>query len=415
MTRLEEIAARLAAIRTAAETAEGEALTALENEVKTLTEERTRLTQEAERRAALLGSIAQGAVGEPVPAAGGGIPKTEQQERAAAAAVSPMTEQEKILASPEYRTAWLSKIQGRALTSAQQDVLTRAAITTGGDAANAVPTTMANNIIGLVKQYAPIFDKLTRVMHVNGKFDFAIEKSRTRAEKHAENADITPSGIDLVKISLDGYELVKLVQISASVQYMTIDGFESWLTTMLAQSMAEEINYILLYGTGTGEGTGIETGHTWVEGTNLRTIGATATLSKMDVYALCGMLSAQFDKNAEWIMSKKTELEMFAPLQDKSKDNLYTTVGRESFVCGIPIMRDDNIPQGTAYLGDITTIVANMSQNIKMNKGYELRQNSMLYNIVAIFDCKPMYDNAFVKLTRAAEKAAKAAEPAAKE
>lgn len=77
MTRLEEIAARLAEIRKAAETAEGEALTALENEVKELTEERSRLEQEAQRRSALLRSIAQGAVGEPVPAASGGIPKTE--------------------------------------------------------------------------------------------------------------------------------------------------------------------------------------------------------------------------------------------------------------------------------------------------------------------------------------------------
>ena len=402
MTRLEEIAARLAEIRKAAETAEGEALTALENEVKTLTEERTRLTQEAERRAALLGSIAQGAVGEPVPAEGGGIPKTEQQERAAAAAVSPMTEQEKLLASPEYRTAWLMRTQGRALTSTQQDLLARAAITTGGDAANAIPTKMANNIIGLVKQSAPIFDKLTRVMHVNGKFEFAIENSRTRAEKHAENAKITPSGIDLVKVSLDGFEIVKMVEISASVQYMTIDGFENWLTTMLAQSMAEQINYLLLYGTGTGEGTGIENGNTWVEDTNLRTIGATATLSKLDIYALCGMLPAQFDKNAVFLMSKKTELEMFAPLQDKSKDNLYTTVGRDGFVRGIPIMQDDNIPQGTAYLGDLTTIAANMPENIRMNKGYDIRQNSLLFNVVAIFDCKPMYDNAFVKLTRAA-------------
>lgn len=312
-----------------------------------------------------------------------------------------MTEQEKLLASPEYRVAWLMKTQGRALTSAQQDVLTRAAISIGGDAANAVPTTMANTIIGLVKQYAPIFDKLTRVIHVNGNFEFAIEKSRTRAQSHDENADTPSSEIDLVNVSLAAYEIIKLVQISASAQYMTIDGFESWLATMLAQSAAEEVNYILLYGTGTKEGTGIEKGHTWVEGTNLRTIGATATLSKLDIYAICGMLPAQFDKNAVFLMNKKTELEMFAPLQDKSKDNLYTTVGRDGFVRGIPIMQDDNIPQGTAYLGDLTTIAANMPQNIQLNKAYDIRKNSKLFNVVAMFDCKPMYSNAFVKLTRA--------------
>lgn len=401
--KLSEIIARLAAIRTLAETATGEELDKLEQEAKELNEQRSRLEAEAERRKAILSSIAVGKEGDTVAPSDGGVPQTEQQQRNAAAASSdPVTEQEKLFASDEYRSAWLLKTQGRALSSAQQNVLQRAAVTIGGDAANVVPTKMANNIIELVKNNAPLFNMLTNVMHVPGNFEFAMEKSRTRAEKHAEMADVTPSGIELAKVKMAAYEIVKLVQMSASAQYMTIDGFESWLVSMLSKSMAEEINYLILYGTGSGEGTGIEAGNSWVEDTNLKTIGASATLSKTDIYNVCGMLPAQFDRKAVWLMSKKTEVTMFAPLQDKSKDDLYKKVGREGWVNGYPIVQDDNIPLGTAYLGDVTTIAANMPQNIQMNRAYDIKNNSRLFNVVSMFDCKPIYDNAFVKLAKEA-------------
>nr|DAE34908.1 MAG TPA: major capsid protein [Caudoviricetes sp.] len=64
--RLKEIAARMAAINTELDTASGEALTALENEVNTLTEERTGLLAELERRKQLRQKVASGVVGTPM-------------------------------------------------------------------------------------------------------------------------------------------------------------------------------------------------------------------------------------------------------------------------------------------------------------------------------------------------------------
>ena len=64
--RLKEIAARMAAINTELDTATGEALTALENEVNTLTEERTGLLAELEQRKQLRKKVASGTVGTPI-------------------------------------------------------------------------------------------------------------------------------------------------------------------------------------------------------------------------------------------------------------------------------------------------------------------------------------------------------------
>ena len=257
MTRIEEIDLRLKEIRKAADTANPEELSALEAEAQQLMQERAQLAEAAQRRSALLSRIAQG-IGTAIPPENGGAPLIEApQER-----TDPMTEQEKLLASAEYRTAWLTRMQGRGLTASQQEVLTRAAVSTDNVGA-VVPTETANKIIALVKSYAPVFEHLTMVFHINGNFSFALEKSRTRAGTHKQNEEATPSDIDLIDVTLSSYEILKLVQISASVKYMTIDGFEAWLVNMLAQSVAEEINYQLIFGTGTDEGTGIESGNSW--------------------------------------------------------------------------------------------------------------------------------------------------------
>ena len=67
MNRIEEINTRLSAISAELDTATGEALTALENEIKTLTEERSRLMTELQTRQQLRSRVAAGIVGTPVP------------------------------------------------------------------------------------------------------------------------------------------------------------------------------------------------------------------------------------------------------------------------------------------------------------------------------------------------------------
>lgn len=67
--RIKEIEARLAAINGELDTATGDALSALETEINTLTAERTGLLAEVEKRQQLRGRVAAGVVGTPVPGA----------------------------------------------------------------------------------------------------------------------------------------------------------------------------------------------------------------------------------------------------------------------------------------------------------------------------------------------------------
>lgn len=80
MDRISEIQARLAAIDTELDTATGEALTALETEARTLTEELKGIQGEAQRKQELRSQIAQGA-GNPMP---GGNPAQQSAEKRAA-------------------------------------------------------------------------------------------------------------------------------------------------------------------------------------------------------------------------------------------------------------------------------------------------------------------------------------------
>lgn len=105
--------------------------------------------------------------------------------------------------------------------------------------AEVIPTQTANEIISKVKTLAPMLNEVT-LLHVKGAVKFAIEGTNNAAAIHTENASITAAADTLTTVSLSGYEIVKLVQISDTVMTMSITAFESWIVNMLAEAIARK-------------------------------------------------------------------------------------------------------------------------------------------------------------------------------
>lgn len=374
-----EINARLAAIRTEMD-AEGADLDALEKETRSLVEQREQLEHQRDTRSRILSAVSGGQGTVITPAA------AEPAVRTA----------EDIKGSDEYRTAYLTSLMGRPLTDQQ-----RAVITTGTNSAGkAVPTTTANKIMSLVKEMVPFINDIT-LLSVEGNVRYAVETTRTRGAKHTQGAAITPEDITLTEINLSAYEITKLVQISQSVATMTIDAFESWLVQMLAASIAEQINYVILYGSGTGEGKGVDNAITW-NSENSVTVEKAGTLSVNNVLTAIGMLDSRYDRTAKFIMSKRTLITDFVPLMDKNKNNVVTQEGRNYYVQGYPVIVEDSVPLHDAYLGSLKAVVGNMPQAATIKHGFDLDTNSEKYLGAAMFDCTISDTKAFVKLTKAA-------------
>ena len=383
--RIKEIEARLAAIKKEIEergdAMKAEEIDALEKETKELTEERAGLIAAAEKRNGILDNIAKGA---------GIVSRTFEQKQDNADPDDPF-------GTPEYRSAWLKNLRRLPLTDAEK----RAYANASGTGAEVVPTQTANEIISKVKKLAPMLNEVT-LLHVKGAVKFAVEGTNNDAAIHKENAAITAAADTLTTVTLTGYEIIKLVQISDTVMTMSIAAFESWIVDMLAEAIARKVEDFFINGTGSSQPKGIDKANTW-GAENSVAVTKAGSLTAANVQTLIGLLNAGYDRNAKFAMSKKTLFTDFMPLQDNSKNHIVTVQGNNSFVYGYPVLLSDYVKEHEAFLGDFKKVCANLAENINVKNAYDIDTNSYKYSGIAIFDCTPAIGEAFVKLAKAAE------------
>lgn len=378
--RVTEIEQRLAAIRTEMDAPDAD-LDALNTEADNLIAERKTLLDKAEQRRQLLGKIAGGEVGREARRFPLAEPAPEQREYT--------------YESPEYRTAWLHTLMRCDLTEAEQ----RAWSTATSSAGPAIPTQTANQILEKVTQYAPLLGQIT-LLRVPGNVTFAVEGDEPDAAYHTENAAITATETGLTEITLSAYEIVKLVQISKSVQKMAIDAFESWLTDMIAKKLAKQISATILTGSGTSQGKGIDKANTW-GATNSVTVAKEGTLTTQNVLDLIALLPGGYDAGASFLMSKKTLFTDFMPLQDKSKNDLVRIEGGSYYIYGYPVMLDERVADHEAYLANLSTVIGNMPEDVTITSDFDLTKNAFLFLGSAMFDCEPSRADAVRKLVKA--------------
>lgn len=374
--KLEEILAKLEGNEDLSE----EEITALEKEAEKLEEEKKSLIAKAEKRSLTLKKIKRG-LGEEVE-----INENKEERK--------MNQEEDVRNSKEYRSAFLKKLQRKELTDEEER-----ALTTGTSSVGAViPTITQNLIIEKVFQNAPLLEEIT-LLRVDGNVTFAVESTVNDAAIHTEGATITESGDVLVPVSLGQYEVNKYITISKSVSKMSIDAFETWITKMLGKMIAKAITNLIINGTGSSQPKGVEKANTWGENNSI-TVGKTASLTEANVLTLVGLLNGAYDENAKWLMSKKTLLTDFRPLQDKSKNDLVVKENGKYFIEGYEVMLDERVALHDAYLGDFTMYVGNLGEDITVDQDKKLSANSFEFLGSAMFDGKPAIGEAFVKLTK---------------
>lgn len=339
----------------------------LEEEVEQLSEERKALVEQAEKRAEVLTKV----VNE----------KNEIE-------INPMEERkEERNMEKEYRSAYLKKLMGRELNEEE----TRAYAQSG--VAGAMPEETSNTIITKITKLAPVLDDIT-LLNVKGGVKFAVEGTKTGASIHEENKTMTPDADTLVTVTLGGFEVTKLVQVSKSVATMTISAFETWLTDMIAGMLAEKIEDQIFNGTGESEAKGI-LAEEFEDGTNA--VKVTGSYSANDVRALVGQLPAGYDKNAKMYMNKKTLFNNLMALQDNAKHDLVREVNGVFYVYGYEVKLSDKIADGVIILGDFKKYVGNLALNDEVISQFDINTNSYKYLGCAIFDGKCALKDAFVK------------------
>lgn len=375
MERIDEINTRLAAIESEIDGASGEALTALENEVESLTAERSQIMNDVQARQALRANIAAGRIT-------GNIIEHEEENN---------MENRFAIGSVEYREAYLMGLQGRELTTEQ-----RAAVT----ATAAIPTQTLNKVFRYMED-SPILSRID-MTRIPGNVVLPVEGAVADASWVAMATASTDSVDTITSISLGAHKLIKTVEITADIEAMAIDAFEDWLVAKLGEKMEKALDNAVFNGTGTNQPTGI-----------IKTIAtATGTFTKAkakysDLIAIIAALPSGPAKNAVFAMPRKlffTDVLGIEDLQGQPVCHTDVESPAKYNILGYHVILDDNIPVDNILFGDFKAYKMNIAKApvIQSDDSVGFRTGTRVYRSMTLADGKLALAGAFVRFTRAA-------------
>jgi HK97 family phage major capsid protein len=383
MNRLHEIEARKLEIRELLSSDAEIDMESIDTELRALETEKS----EIEKRQALAQQINVGQI-EATP-----IIKPQVEERG----VEKM-EREQFLASAEYRSAFFKNLQGKSLSEVEQRALT----TASGSAGGAVPTQTLNQIIDKLRQTSALYNYIT-VSFVPGNLSFVVANAKNAAQWKAEGSNGTAQDDTVVTVTLGGYEIIKLVEISAAASAMTIDAFESYISAEIGRQLSIAFENAIVNGDGSGEPTGILAGITWGAS---NTSDYTTSLGYDDLVDALALLPTMYHQSAVFVMNRKS---LFGGLRKiKASDGqpifTYNPQDRAAMaILGYPVVLNDYVPDDTILLGDFSYYRLNFSQapTIEASREAGFASGKTVFRGLAVADGKPALAEAFVKIVKA--------------
>lgn len=319
-----------------------------------------------------------------------------------------------VLDTAEYRSAFYKSLLGQKLTpvetaafeAAKAETEKRAdAFSSSTDTAAVLPTATLNEIISKARTMGGLLAEC-RAFNVPTKIAIPVGTPATKAAWHTEGAAVETEKPTIASVTFDGYEILKIFSISAKVRTMSIAAFEAYLVQELTACVMECIADALVNGTGSGQGTGLES-ITWTDKTNAVKIATSASMTYADVVTLVGLLPRGYSQGAKFAMNNATLYNQFYGMVDANKRPIFVAdpktdnVGK---ILGFEVVIDDNIANNDVYFGNYAKYMGyNMPDGIVIETSRDsgFRKGLIDYRAMAIADCKPIVAEAFVKMYKA--------------
>lgn len=312
-----------------------------------------------------------------------------------------------VYASAEYRSAFYKSLMGKDLNAVERVAFNRAmelekrsdAYTTSGNTPVIIPTTTLNEVVKKARTMGGLIAEC-RAFNVPSKISVPVATPASKAVWNTEGADVATEQPSIAAVNFDANEIIKVFSISAKVKTMSIDAFESYLTEELTNCVMACLADGIVNGTGSGQGTGIETGITWNEGTNLLT---TTALTFQNITNVIAKLKRGYSKGAKFAMNNATLYNSVYGLMDGNKRPVFVQNAQDDSVgkiLGFEVVVDDNIPDNEIFFGNFNYYGYNMPNGIAVEASTQssFKSGKVDYRGMAIADCKPIVDEAFIKL-----------------
>ena len=365
--RLKEIEQRLGAIRQELEQRAAELtadqLTALEQEVQQLQEERNGLMQQAERRTALLAQLANGVVDGVDGAAAPTVVRTIAPADGSGAEERNVDRYDTM----EYRRAFMEYVtRGTAIPAEYRSD----AFTTTTDVGAAIPTTVLNQIVQKMEKVGMILALVTRTAYKGGVTiptstvkpvaTWVNERGGSDKQKYAGGS-----------VTFSYHKLRCAVAVSLEVDTMAIPAFEALIISNIVEAMTKSLEQAIIDGAGTNCPKGIlkETVPTG------QTINSAAPAYK-DLVEAEGALPVAYEGGAMWCMSKKTFMAYYG-LTDTNGQPIgrvnYGIAGKPEYtLLGRPVVVCDYVKNSAAASnGDVFAFLFNFKDYV-LNTNYAM-------------------------------------------
>lgn len=322
-----QIEERLAAIKVELEERAAELtvedVAKLEKEVTELNEQRAALDAAAEKRSALLATIA----------AGGNV--EEQQPTVIRAFAKTEEETDDKYATMAYRKAFMDYVvRGTALPAEYR----ADAVTKSTDVGAAIPTTVLNQIVSKLESRGNILALVTRTAYKGG-VSIPTNTVKPVATWTAEGKGSDKQKYEGGTVTFAYHKLRCAVAVSLEVDTMAIAAFEALLINNIVEAMTKALEQSIISGTGVGQPKGI-TAETAPADQTINT----AKPAYADLIAAEAAVPVAYEGGAVWCMDKKTFMSYYG-LTDSEGQPIgrinyglagkpeYTLLGRHVEVC----------------------------------------------------------------------------------
>ena len=396
--RLREIETRMQEIRTMLQGDGDIDLTAIQNELNSLTEERSRLTQ----RQAMLATLGTQPTAQPAEHAG----EQPAQRRVDAGSV-------------EYRDAWAAAMMGASLTAEQSRILDEVNQRDGNgfvhstaNSAILVPDTVVAGIWKRAEEAYPLWRNVRK---------FAV-RGTLKAKRHTainagdaawyddDQSAVTREENTFDEIELTGCELAKAVPVSWKLRAMAVPEFISFITQEIGDRMGVALGTAVWSGKGKpGSGQtfkpeprGIKTALD-AETNTPQVVSYTAgSLKEADLRNAVAKVHSSYIGNGCWYANNTTVWTILAGIQDANKRSILVPdtahEGAVGMILGKPVEVDAGLADGEVPFGDAQMYWANVNEPMTMHNEDHVLERETDYMGYAIVDGDVFDSKAFAYL-----------------
>ena len=295
----------------------------------------------------------------------------------------------------EYRSAFFKKLMNKQLSEME----TRAMDTTVGSAGYAIPESLSQLIYRAVETQSILYT-LVKKTFVKGTFSVLTAPASADVSWHVENnAETSDDTVIPVKVTFNGYELIKIIDISKAALTMTIDSFEAYIATEIGIKMSRAIEAAVISGNGATAPKGILT-------EALTEVNFTGAIDYTTLVTALGTLPGQYASGASFSMNRKTFYTevlgivdadgnpvVIADVQSPAKFN----------ILGVPVVIADQIADSHLILGNLNYYQINYQEGVSIEKDVSVgfKSGYVTFRGYALLDGKVLDTDAFILIEEA--------------